>query len=341
MDSSWMALNTSPIIHDLIPADGLEDGHVVVPLVGADQPADVHPGAELLEEVLVDVVDPGTELVDPHAVFLVTGVLLADEEALDERPEVRRDELLLRVGQGGGRVAVRLDHEALEAQVHRPLGQLLQVLPVSAHVGRVGEDGEVRIAGAQFDGDLPARRIAVGLAVDRGEAAVDDAEFPDAGAVQALQGADPQVQVRIDGILHQDGDIRILEGVGDFLHEEGVGSRAGADPEQVDTVLEALVHMLLVRNLGAHKHPGLFLHLFQPFQTGRAHTFEAARVRAGFPDARPEHVDAPGRETAGRFQDLLFGFRTARARNHHRAREREESPFADGDDIECLCHIIG
>ena len=304
MDSSWMALNTSSMnfsespyarafSYDLIPADGLEDGHVVVPLVGADQPADVHPGAELPEKVLVDVVDPGTKLVDALAIFFVTGVLLADEETFDERLEIRRDELLLRVGQGGGRMAVRLDHEALETQVHRPLGEFLQVFPVSTHVGRVGKDGKVRIAGAQFNGDLPARGIAVRLAVDRGETAVDDAEFTDAGAVQALQGTDPQVQVRIDGILHQDGDIRILEGVSNLLHEKRVRSRAGADPEHVDPVLEALVYMFLVRHLGADIHTGFILHLFQPLQAGRAHAFEAARVRTGFPNTRFPRCTGP------------------------------------------------
>ena len=98
-------------------------------LVLADLLAHVHPGSEGVEEVLVDDVDLRTELVDALAVILVHGVLLTDLQAFQQGEQVRWCELLLRIGKGHGRVAVGLDHEALQAQVHRLLGQFQQIFP--------------------------------------------------------------------------------------------------------------------------------------------------------------------------------------------------------------------
>ena len=38
----------------------------------------------------------------------------------------------------------------------------------------------------------------------------------------------------LTGVFHQYGDVLSPERVGDLLHGEGVGGRAGADPQQVD-----------------------------------------------------------------------------------------------------------
>jgi len=235
---------------------------------------------------------------------------------------------------------VGLDHEALQAQVHRLLGEFQEVFPVTAHVGRIGKEREVRITGPQFDGDLPARGVAVLRTFRRGETAVDDAEFPHAGAVQALQRPDPQVQIRIDRILHEDRDVRVLERIGHLLHQEGIGAGTCPHPEHVHTVLKAFIHMLFGGDFAAYLHAGLLLYLLEPLEAGRSHPLEAPRVRPGFPDARPEYMDASCGEVPGRFHHLLFAFRAAGTRDHHRPREREESPFTDGDDIQCFCHTI-
>ena len=63
---------------------------------------------------------------------------------------------------------------------------------------------------------------------------MDGSDAADAGVADAFDGADPQLEVGADGVFHQHGDVLSPERVGDLLHGEGVGGRAGADPQQVD-----------------------------------------------------------------------------------------------------------
>jgi hypothetical protein len=204
----------------------------------------------------------------------------------------------------------------------------------SAKKGSSGQRARSSMASCQ------ARGVAVRLAVGRGETAMDDTELPDAGAVQPLQRSDPQFQVRIDRILDQHGDVGVLERIGNLLHQERVRRRTGADPQHVHAVLETLIDMLLVRHFGADRHAVSSSLSSATSDLSIPTPFEAARMRAGFPDARPEHVNAPGGKAPSRLQYLLFAFCAARARDYHRPREREESPLIDGDDIECLFHYF-
>ena len=325
---------------ELLPSARLEDGHVVVFLVLAYLPAHIHPVAEELEEVLVQQVYPGAKGVDSLLVGLVVGAVVPDDQALQKLLQRGGGELLLGVAQGAGRVAVALYHEPVQTQVHGPLGKFLQVLAVPRHVGRVGEEGQLRVTGTQFDGDLPARVVAVGDGGRGGKAPVNHAQFPDAGPVQALQGADPQVQVRIHGVLHQHGHIGAAEGIGNLLHQEGVGRRTGTYPHHVHAVFDALQHMLLRSHFGADLHAQLFLHPLKPFEAGGAHALEAARMRPGLPDTCTEYVDAEGRQAAGRFHHLFFSFRTAGACNAHGPGKGEEAPPGSGDDIQFVCHYL-
>ena len=310
-------------------------------LVGADLAADIHAGTQEPEEVLVDHVDLGAQLFDSFLVGLAVRGIVPDRQAFQHRLQGGRGQLLLRIAERDRRIAVGLDHQAVQPEVHRPLGQLLQILPVTGHMAWISEKRQFRIAGAEFDGDAPSRIIAVGDRRRRGKTAVDDAELADTGPVEAFQRTDPQVQVRVDRILDQHRHVRTAQGIGDLLHQERIGGGSGSDPYHVHPVLDALQDMLFRRDLRTNLHPEFFLDPFHPLQARRSDTFETARMGPGFPDACPENMDAESGQAAGGLHDLLLGFGAARSRDAHRPRKRKEPPLGSRNDIERMTHANG
>ena len=310
----------------------------MVLLEAADFFRDGHPRAEQGHELLVDDVDAGAELVDVIPVFLFLGVGFADDELLFQHPaQGFRRNLLGGVAQRGVRVAVRFDHQSVDAQVEGPLAERKQVFPAAAHMRRVGEKGEVGVQRPELDGDPPARVVAVGDGTQGGEAPVHHAQLPDAGLAEAFQRADPQADVRIDGVLDQHGDVGAAQRVGDFLHQERIGRGARADPYHVHLVPEAGLDVLPARHFGTDLQAELPPGLLEPGESLRPDAFEAARMRPGLPDAGPEHVDAEGGELSGRCEDLLPAFRGAGPGDHHGRRGREEAPFRYGHQFESVC----
>ena len=182
-------------------------------------------------------------------------------------------------------------------------------------MARVAEDRQLRQAAVQLDGNGPHRVVAVAAPVDRGEAAVDDAQAADAGVVDALHGPDPQFEVGADGVLDQYGDVAPAQRVGDFLHGKGVGRRAGPDPEQIDAPGQCRGDVLVRGHLRGGVHARFPLHAAQPGQTFRPDPLEPARKGAGLPE--PGAVDAHplGRKLPGRAEYLLLGLGAARPRN--------------------------
>ena len=168
-----------------------------------------------------------------------------------------------------------------------------------------------------------------------------DAQFFHAGPVEPFEGSDPQVDVRIDRVLHQDRNIGVLQGVRYLLHEEGVRGGPGAYPYHVDAVFYALEDMLLACDFGAYLHPEFFFHLAEPFETLRSDSFEGSRMGAGLPYPRPVHVYAEFVQPLGSHHDLQLGFCAAGAcYDEGRNAFVEESPLRNGDDVKISIHII-
>ena len=161
--------------------------------------------------------------------------------------------------------------------------------------------------------------VAVEVLVDRREAAVDGPDAADAGVVDALDGADPQFEVGAHGILHQHRHVHAAQGVGDLLHGEGVGRRAGADPEQVDAALQRYGDVLAGGHLGGGVHPRLPFHALEPGDAGLADAFEASRFGAGFPQSGAVDAESLCGQRAGGLHDLFFGFGAARACDDQRS----------------------
>ena len=234
-----------------------------------------------------------------------------------------------------------LDHQALEAQVEGLLGNLGQVLPLAAHVGRIDENGEFRIAAAELHGHLPLGNIAVTGLLIGGETAVNGTQLAYSGAVQALQRSYPQVQVRIHRILHEHRYVGVPESIRYLLHQERIAGGTGSYPDQVHSVFQALIDVLFAGNLGTDLHPEFLLYLLHPLQSGNAHALEAAGMGAGLPYSCTEHVYSLLFETCRGPHQLLFAFRAARARYHTRFGLGEEPPVPYRDRIQYLCHSIG
>ena len=249
-----------------------------------------------------------------------------------------RSELLRSVAERALRLAVALYHQTVQTKVESPLRELEDIAAGAAHVAGIGEERQLGISGTQLDSHLPARVVAVFHLAERRESAVDHAELLDAGHVETLQSAYPQIEVGIDRILDEHRHVGVAQRIGNLLHHERVRRSAGAYPYHVYAVFETFVDMLLVGNLGADLEAGLLTHLLEPFEARSAYAFEASRVGAGFPNTCTKHIDAEGAQSPGCLQHLLFGLSAAGAGDHHRFGEGEEAPFFYGYYVELSCH---
>jgi len=103
-----------------------------------------------------------------------------------------------------------------------------------------------------------------------------------AGPEEAFQGAYPEFEIGVDGVLGQHGDVggvQPFELVGDFLHGERVGYGAGAEPYAVESCADGHGGMGGVAGFGEHFHPGLGLHGLEPAEAARAHSLKGAGAR--------------------------------------------------------------
>ena len=260
-------------------------------LVDTDLARDTHSFGQELQDLLVDVVDLATE----GGKILGSLVRVTDDQEIQDVVEHVGRDLLSGVAPCAVRVAVRLDNQAVETQVHRLLAKGSDQLALASDVAGIAENRQVGHAAAQLDRDVPQRQVAVDLLVVRAETAVDSRQTVDACAIEALESADPQLQVRVDRVLDQNRDINAFQGVGDLLHGEWVNRRAGADPQHIDSSLQGLENMITVRDLGRDVHACFLFYPFQPRQADRANTLEASWFRTGFPNAGTEDLDTSGR----------------------------------------------
>ena len=137
---------------------------------------------------------------------------------------------------------------------------------------------------------------------------MDNAQTRDACLVDSFKSTYPKFKVGIDGVLHQNGYIHTLEGIGHFLNGKGIGSRAGSDPQQVDSGIEASLNVLTGGYFSAHLHAQFLLHALQPRKGGLSVTLKASGFGAGLPHAGTENLDAFLGQLRGSGHHLLFGF---------------------------------
>ena len=297
------------LLQDFVVASRLEDGHGVFLLEGSDFAADAHALGENLDDVVVALVDLRTQLVE-----VLGGLfLLADNQEVEDVCQHVGGYLLCGVTPGAVGVAVALDDESVEAQVHCLLAEGGDEFAFAADVAGVAEDGQVGDASAQLDGDVPLRQVAVYLLVVGGEAAVDGCHAFHACIVEPFHASNPEFEVGVDGVLHEDGDVHSREGVGNLLHGEGICTGACANPQHVHAGVQCRLDVLGGGDFGGDVHARLLFYALQPGESRFADAFEASGLGARFPDSCAEDAYAAVCQFGGSLHDLFFSFGAARA----------------------------
>jgi hypothetical protein len=234
---------------------------------------------------------------------------------------------------------VRLDHQAVDAQVESLLRNVLDKHAASRDVTGIGHDRDVRMLPPELDRELPHRRVAEPATCRHAKAAVNDAERAHAGAIDPLERADPQAKVRAGGILHQHGHIHSTQRVRERLHGKRIHGRARANPQQVDTVMQRGFNVSRGCHLGGGLHAVLPPGAHQPRQGGVANALEACRPRPGLPDPGAEVVDVYALQATRALHHLRFALGAARPGDDERS-AFDAAPPRHGKQINAAHDIL-
>ncbi len=173
------------------------------------------------------------------------------------------------------------------------------------------DDRQFGNTATQLDRNLPHRHVTIYLLVIAGETAVDSCQALHTSLVQTLHRTNPQLQVGVDGILHEDGDIHTLQRVGKCLHGKRIGRGTRTHPQDINAILQAELHMLRCSHLGSHQHLRLLLHLLQPNEGWFTMSLEATGFRTGLPYPGTEVMTSVHCQLLGGSHHLLLTLSTA------------------------------
>ena len=173
-------------------------------------------------------------------------------------------------------------------------------------MARVAEDRQIRNAAAQFDRNVPLGEVAVYLFIVAAETAVDSTQTFQTCIADTFQSSDPQLKIRIHGILDQYRDINTFQCIGDFLYGERVGSGTCAYPKNIDSGFQAFVNVLGSSYFSRNIHSCFLLHFFQPGKTLYTDSFETSRFGTWFPDSGTEYFLSFGCQLSGGIHYLFF-----------------------------------
>ncbi len=217
------------------------------------------------------------------------------------------------------RVGMHFEHQPIVVEVQGFLRHIKKHFPVAANVAAVANEGHVWKLPFQLNGQLPSGLIAVCAVAKGTETTVDDADLTNAGAINALNGTNPQFHIGIDGVFDQHRDVGALKGVGDLLHGKRIDGRPCTNPQNIDAILQRLVHVMRVGHFRANLQTRFFFYPAQPWQGLGTDSFKIIWPCTRFPHTGAEKVDSGVFQAMSRFHYLRFGFRAARARDPIRA----------------------
>ena len=231
-------------------------------LVGTNLAANAHTLSQEIHQLVVALVNLTAQLVQT----LCRIMLIAHYEEAEDVIQHLWGNLLLGIAPCIVWAAVALNDESVEAQVHCLLAERSNQVATATDVARVADDWQLWYAAMQLDRNLPHRKVAVNLLVEAGESAVDGTELLDACLVDALQGANPELEVWAYRVLNEHRHVYALKTVGKCLHGEWVGRSTCAYPENVDSIFQCELYMFWGSHLSSCQHACFFLHLLHPRQ---------------------------------------------------------------------------
>ena len=113
----------------------------------------------------------------------------------------------------------------------------------------------------QGDGDFPHRCIAVFLLTVATESPVYGPNWRIRCFAHPFNGAHPQRQVSVHGVLDENRYVGSLESRGDFLNGEWTHRGAGSDPQHIDSRVQTGFYVLGVGHFGCHRDAGFHARL--------------------------------------------------------------------------------
>ena len=116
-----------------------------------------HPFGQFLNKIVVTFV----YLLAQFAEVLGALRFLADDQQVEDIIQHIRGDLLGCIAPGTVRVAVALDNQTVEAQIHSLLAEWGNQFAFSTDVAGVTDNGKIWNPAAQFDGNMPLREVAV------------------------------------------------------------------------------------------------------------------------------------------------------------------------------------
>ena len=134
--------------------------------------------------------------------------------------------------------------------------------------------------------------------------------------IETFQSPNPQLQVGVDRVFHQDRHVYPSQAVGHILHAKRIGGRASAYPKNVNAIFQAKLHMLRFGHLGSHKHASLLFHALEPRQSQLAIALKTSGLGTWFPHARAKHVATFVSQLLGRGHHPLLRLGAARPRQN-------------------------
>ena len=84
---------------------------------------------------------------------------------------------------------------------------------------------------------------------------MDSTYLRDASLVEAKECTFPQLNVGVQGVLHQHGDVLSAEGFRQFRHRKGTGRRTSSYPEGVKSCGQSLLDVAGRGHFGRCLHP--------------------------------------------------------------------------------------
>ena len=117
------------------------------------------------------------------------------------------------------------------------------------------EDGQLGMATPQLNRDLPQGRIAIESFGIGAKASMDSSYLRDTCLVKTKECTFPQLNVGVQGILHQHGDVLSAEGFRQFRHRKGAGRGARSYPEGVKSCGKCVLDVAGRGHFRSHLHP--------------------------------------------------------------------------------------
>src|ERR1051326_6690360 len=215
---------------------------------------------------------------------------------------------------------MRFYHQAVHVEVERLLRDVGDQLRVPANMAGIADQWKFGAKQPQLNSHFPARDVPERRKLIGVETTMHRHQFIYSRAIEALQGAQPQLQLRVHRVFYQYRNVCSAQGIRDLLYRKRIYRGSRTYPQNIDPVSQTFFHVRGIRHFGSTGQTGLAFYLLHPFQRALAHAFKSTGAGAGLPNARAEnYFFINGSDAARGSQHLLFRLSAAGTADDERA----------------------